>query len=165
MKSYREFIEEMKDFPKRKGTGLVKQHFGMRIVYVDDTMDVTRYPRRNYYRDRNGIREALKLGAVTTTQFHHEPTGSKATVIQTGTRNATVTGVETPAHMRGKGGAHAVMKQVTDHLDRNRLNGQISVVRTDPKGANHAALKRFYAKHGFIAHDDNDVGMSRPHKE
>jgi hypothetical protein len=74
-------------------------------------------------------------------EITHEPTGSKVTIksasrptfsSRRGTghlvkyndlRQALVTGVETPAAMRGRGGAHAVMSQVGDFLDKHNYVG------------------------------------------
>ena len=97
----------------------------------------------------------LTLGhKITTTDFHHEPTGSRAALINRGPRTATLTGVETRPEHRGKGGAHEVMKKVTAHLDLHGMNASLHAIPTDEKGAKKSSLVKFYSKHGFVHHGD-----------
>lgn len=93
----------------------------------------------------------IKLSPMHTKTFVHGPTGSTAKVIGAHDYGARVyvTGVHTPAEHRGKGGAHEVMKQVTDHLDTNGHEASLRAVATD----DHVSIRRlvkFYGKHGFV---------------
>lgn len=94
------------------------------------------------------LREALKLSSLTTRQFVHEPTGSRAVVYHSG-NTATVSGVETPIEHRGKGGAHEVMKMVTKHLDDNKIDARLHPQPYGDKAPSKRVLVNFYKKHGF----------------
>lgn len=104
----------------------------------------------------NSMRESvkIKLSPSGTKTFVHAPTGSSARVIGTHGYGggSYVTGVSTPAHERGKGGAHEVMKQVTRYLDDNGKTGSLKAYGTE-SGVSNARLRKFYAKHGFVVVD------------
>lgn len=68
-----------------------------------------------------------------------------------------VTGVETPIQAAGKGGANAVMRQVTSHLDRTGTAARLVAVAIDDR-SNTEGLQRLYSRHGFSG---NPINMTR----
>lgn len=72
-----------------------------------------------------------------------------------GRRQVRIKWVETPEHSRLKGGGHAVMKQVTDHLDKHSLPAILSTSKE---------LHPFYAAHGFVPESGSLFGMKREPK-
>ncbi len=103
--------------------------------------------------------------------FKHEPTGSHAEIVGAGRNYAphpdavdrgtgtgasraqvTIKWVETPEAARRTGGGHAVMRQVTAHLDKYRIPARLSTT---------ADLHPFYAKHGFAPAVERDGTLSR----
>jgi GNAT superfamily N-acetyltransferase len=84
--------------------------------------------------------------------FEHPETGSKAKVVHEKDGGLLFTNLETPAHGRGKGGAHHVIKQATDYADKHKKHMRLNAIahddHVDPKG-----LINLYKKHGF-EHED-----------
>lgn len=95
----------------------------------------------------------------------HEPTGSKLEIQYEGRpqiysgfgnsdlRQALVTGVATPEGNRGKGGAHAVLRQAESFLDSHKLVGRLN--------AGTPELQKLYAQHGFEKPADSKFEMFR----
>jgi len=107
--------------------------------------------------------------------FTHEPTGTTAEIVSAGTNSApsqeaatrvmgtlpsgkqivsgperrqvSIKWVETPPQSRLKGGGHAVMNQVTEHLDKYGLPAVLNTT---------AELHGFYASHGFVPVKNRD---------
>jgi ribosomal protein S18 acetylase RimI-like enzyme len=91
----------------------------------------------------------IKLrGFGGTTHFKHEATGSKGEVWGGPDQKAYVTGIETHPEHRRKGGAHNVMKQITNHLDDRNQTAWLKAHPTDPH-TTVGQLHKFYKKHGF----------------
>jgi hypothetical protein len=56
--TFKEFVAETSEFPKSKGKGLLKKHFGMGLDYDESGVPPgEKYPKVGYRRDRNGIRK------------------------------------------------------------------------------------------------------------
>lgn len=90
---------------------------------------------------------SIKLSKWYEREFVHEPTGSKVKAMG-GDRKVYVTGMHTPPEHRGKGGAHAVMKKLTDHLDSNGLEATL-VAKPQDGSTDKRRLEALYRKHGF----------------
>lgn len=111
------------------------------------------------------IREAtIKLSPVGHKTFVHAPTGSSAKIIGSEGHGggAYVTGVHTPVEHRGKGGAHEVMRQVTQYLDDRGKTGSLKA-RGLESHVDQKKLKKFYEKHGFKS-VDHEGNMTREPK-
>lgn len=89
----------------------------------------------------------LRLSKQGETEFVHEPTGSRIKAIGTD-KSVYVTGMYTPPEHRGKGGAHAVLKKLTDHLDKNGTAAML-VAKPQDSVTNKKKLEALYRKHGF----------------
>lgn len=105
----------------------------------------------------------LRLSPMTTHIVTHDSTGSSATIIHRGPRTAHVTGVNTPPQHRGRGGADAVLRKVTAHLDQHGLHADLYAQPTNGE-TNVRGLKRLYARHGFRATGEGGHHMVREYK-
>ena len=95
------------------------------------------------------LKESPKLKPLKYRTFSHPPTKTVAKVrVHKKEGVAWIDSLSTPEPYRGQGGAHHVMKQVNDYLDKNGLSGHLSSVPLDKK-TDEKKLAAFYKKHGY----------------
>lgn len=88
--------------------------------------------------------------------FQDQGTGSSAQLYHTGGHHWLLTHVFTPKEQRGLGGAHRILKQVTDCLDQMGAFCGLEVRHYDEGGLSDEQLVVLYASHGFVLVDHEE---------